>query len=120
MDLPDETRGSLLAKVASGDNSPPLSVTELSGALKRTIETAFGQVRVRGEISGFKRHSSGHCYFSLKDENACMDAVIWRREVPEARALFRPAVAPPPEQAEETVPPSAATPAGLPGWQAAE
>ena len=88
MDLPDETRGSLLAKVASGDNSPPLSVTELSGALKRTIETAFGQVRVRGEISGFKRHSSGHCYFSLKDENACMDAVIWRSS---AGALaFRP------------------------------
>jgi exodeoxyribonuclease VII large subunit len=88
MDLPDETRGSLLAKVAGGDNSPPLSVTELSGALKRTIETAFGQVRVRGEISGFKRHSSGHCYFSLKDENACMDAVIWRSS---AGALaFRP------------------------------
>jgi exodeoxyribonuclease VII large subunit len=33
---------------------------------------------VRGEISGFKRHASGHCYFTLKDENACIDAVIWR------------------------------------------
>ena len=53
-------------------------MTELSGALKRTIENAFGQVRVRGEISGFKRHASGHCYFTLKDENACIDAVIWR------------------------------------------
>ena len=53
-------------------------MSELSGALKRTIETAFGQVRVRGEISGFKRHGSGHCYFTLKDENACIDAVIWR------------------------------------------
>ncbi|HET9812964.1 MAG TPA: exodeoxyribonuclease VII large subunit, partial [Sphingomicrobium sp.] len=78
MDLPDDSRPGLLANVAAGDNSPPLSVSELSGALKRTIESAFGQVRVRGEISGFKRHSSGHCYFSLKDENACMDAVIWR------------------------------------------
>jgi exodeoxyribonuclease VII large subunit len=78
MDLPDDTRPGLLANVASGDNSPPLTVSELSGALKRTIETAFGQVRVRGEISGFKRHSSGHCYFTLKDENACIDAVIWR------------------------------------------
>src|SRR5689334_12966035 len=78
MDLPDDTRGSLLANVAPGDNSPALTVSELSGALKRTIENAFGQVRVRGEISGFKRHSSGHCYFSLKDESACMDAVIWR------------------------------------------
>ncbi|HEX8841808.1 MAG TPA: exodeoxyribonuclease VII large subunit, partial [Sphingomicrobium sp.] len=61
---------------------------ELSGALKRTIESAFGQVRVRGEISGFKRHASGHCYFTLKDENACIDAVIWRTS---AGALaFRP------------------------------
>jgi len=88
MDLPDDTRAGLLANVAPGDNSPALSVSELSGALKRTIENAFGQVRVRGEISGFKRHSSGHCYFSLKDENACMDAVIWRTS---AGALaFRP------------------------------
>jgi exodeoxyribonuclease VII large subunit len=78
MDLPDEPRAGLLANVAPGDNSPPLSVSELSGVLKRTIETAFGQVRVRGEISGFKRHASGHCYFTLKDENACIDAVIWR------------------------------------------
>jgi exodeoxyribonuclease VII large subunit len=88
MDLPDDTRAGLLANVAPGDNSPPLSVSELSGALKRTIESAFGQVRVRGEISGFKRHASGHCYFTLKDENACIDAVIWRSS---ASALaFRP------------------------------
>ncbi len=78
MDLPDDARPGLLANVAPGDNSPALSVTELSGALKRTIEMTFGEVRVRGEISGFKRHSSGHCYFTLKDENACIDAVIWR------------------------------------------
>src|SRR3954467_4909608 len=78
MDLPDDTRAGLLANVALGDNSPALTVTKLSGALKRTIENAFGQVRVRGEISGFKRHASGHCYFTLKDENACIDAVIWR------------------------------------------
>jgi exodeoxyribonuclease VII large subunit len=78
MDLPDDNRASLLANVAPGDNSPALSVSELSGALKRTVENAFGHVRVRGEISGFKRHGSGHCYFTLKDENACIDAVIWR------------------------------------------
>jgi len=88
MDLPDDTRGSLLANVAPGDNSPPLSVSELSGALKRTIENAFGQVRVRGEISGFKRHTSGHCYFTLKDENACIDAVIWRTSA--VTLAFRP------------------------------
>jgi exodeoxyribonuclease VII large subunit len=88
MDLPDDTRAGLLANVAPGDNSPALTVTELSGALKRTIENAFGQVRVRGEISGFKRHASGHCYFTLKDENACIDALIWRTS---AGALaFRP------------------------------
>jgi len=78
MDFPEEARAGLLANVAPGDNSPALSVSELSGALKRTVESAFGNVRVRGEISGFKRHGSGHCYFTLKDENACIDAVIWR------------------------------------------
>jgi len=88
MDLPDDTRGSLLANVAPGDNSPALTVSELSGALKRTIENAFGQVRVRGEISGFKRHASGHCYFTLKDENACIDAVIWRTSA--GGVAFRP------------------------------
>jgi exodeoxyribonuclease VII large subunit len=88
MDLPDDTRAGLLANVAPGDNSPALTVSELSGALKRSIEDAFGQVRVRGEISGFKRHASGHCYLTLKDENACIDAVIWRTS---AGALaFRP------------------------------
>ena len=61
-----------------GDNAPALSVSELSTALKRTVENAFDHVRVRGEISGFKRDGSGHCYFTLKDESACIDAVIWR------------------------------------------
>jgi exodeoxyribonuclease VII large subunit len=88
MNFPDASKAGLLAEVAVGDNSPPLSVTELSGALKRTIETAFGQVRVRGEISGFKRHASGHCYFTLKDEGACMDAVVWRSSA--ASLPFRP------------------------------
>jgi exodeoxyribonuclease VII large subunit len=78
MDFPEEASAGLLANVAPGDNSPALSVSELSGALKRTVESAFGHVRVRGEISGFKRHGSGHCYFTMKDENACIDAVIWR------------------------------------------
>jgi exodeoxyribonuclease VII large subunit len=88
MDLPDDTSAGLLANVAPGDNSPALTVTELSGALKRTIENAFGQVRVRGEISGFKRHASGHCYFTLKDENACIDAVVWRTSA--VSLAFRP------------------------------
>jgi len=59
-------------------NQPILSVSELSGALKRTVEDAFSLVRVRGEISGFKRAASGHLYLGLKDENAVMDAVCWK------------------------------------------
>ncbi|MEO8175909.1 MAG: exodeoxyribonuclease VII large subunit, partial [Sphingomicrobium sp.] len=78
MDLPDDNRAGLLAEQRPGDNSPPLSVSELSGDLKRMVETSFDRVRVRGEISGFKRHASGHCYFTLKDDSACIDAVIWR------------------------------------------
>ncbi len=60
-------------------NLGEFTVTEISHALKRSIEDRFGHVRVRGEISGFRgAHSSGHCYFSLKDEGAKIDAVIWR------------------------------------------
>ncbi|HEX8402151.1 MAG TPA: exodeoxyribonuclease VII large subunit [Allosphingosinicella sp.] len=72
------TAEGLLATQARGDNAPAQSVSELSLSLKRTVEDAFGHVRVRGEISGFKRHGSGHCYFTLKDDRACMDAVIWK------------------------------------------
>src|SRR5713226_6452722 len=61
-----------------GSNLPEYTVSELSLALKRSIEDGFGQVRVRGEISGFKRHGSGHCYFALKDADAVLDAVCWR------------------------------------------
>src|SRR5262245_7553911 len=60
-------------------NVVELSVSELSAQLKRTIEDTYGYVRVRGEISGYRGpHSSGHCYFALKDETARIDAVIWR------------------------------------------
>jgi exodeoxyribonuclease VII large subunit len=70
--------GGLLASESPGDNAPALSVSELSAALKRTVEDGFSHVRVRGEISGFKRVGSGHCYFTLKDDAANIDAVIWR------------------------------------------
>lgn len=59
-------------------NRPEFTVTELSGALKRILEDAFGYVRVRGEISGYKRAPSGHVYFNLKDENAVLAAVCWK------------------------------------------
>src|SRR4029079_9756515 len=65
------------------------SVSELSAALKRTVEDAYGYVRVRGEISGFRgAQSSGHCYFSLKDEGARLEAVIWRTAL--ARMKVKP------------------------------
>jgi exodeoxyribonuclease VII large subunit len=61
------------------NNAVEWTVSELSAALKRTVEDEYGYVRVRGEISGFKGpHSSGHCYFALKDEGARLEAVIWR------------------------------------------
>ena len=81
-------RPRLLAEEQPGDNAPALSVSELSGALKRSVEEAFGHVRVRGEISGFKRHGSGHCYLTLKDDRACIDGVIWKGQA--AAMRFRP------------------------------
>src|ERR1700722_2645426 len=60
-------------------NIPEWTVTELSAALRRTVEDTYGHVRVRGEISGYRGpHSSGHAYFALKDESARIAAVIWR------------------------------------------
>jgi exodeoxyribonuclease VII large subunit len=64
--------------VPTADNRPLFSVSEISQAVKRTLEGSFEWVRVRGEISGFKRAASGHLYMSLKDENAVLDGVCWR------------------------------------------
>jgi exodeoxyribonuclease VII large subunit len=70
-------------------NAPEFTVSELSSALKRTVEDAYGHVRVRGEISGFRGpHSSGHCYFALKDEGAKIEAVVWK--FAHARMRFKP------------------------------
>ncbi len=63
----------------AGANAAEFSVSDLAGAIKRSLEDGFGYVRVRGEISGYRGpHSSGHCYFSLKDDKAKIDAVVWR------------------------------------------
>lgn len=82
----DEMR--LLAEERQGDNSGVLSVSEISSALKRHVEQGFGHVRIRGEISGFKRATSGHLYLSLKDENAKIDGVMWKGNA--ARIPFVP------------------------------
>ena len=59
-------------------NLPELTVSELSHQLKRTVEDAFSLVKVRGEITGFKRAASGHLYLALKDDDALIDAVCWK------------------------------------------
>ena len=80
----------MLAETAAATtNAPEWSVSDLAQALRRTLEDNFGHVRVRGEISGYRGpHGSGHVYFSLKDADACIDAVIWRGSC--ARLRFRP------------------------------
>jgi exodeoxyribonuclease VII large subunit len=54
------------------------SVKEISFALKKTVEGTYSGIKVKGEISGLKKHSSGHMYFALKDDEAVLDAVCWR------------------------------------------
>jgi exodeoxyribonuclease VII large subunit len=63
-------------------NLPELTVSQLAFALKRTIEEAYGYVRVRGELGNVKYHSSGHIYLDLKDDSACLSGVIWRSAAP--------------------------------------
>jgi exodeoxyribonuclease VII large subunit len=86
-DFPPAENG-LLATRSPGDNAPPFSVSELAMRLKRTVEDAFGFVRVRGEISGWKRAASGHCYLCLKDDKAVLDGVLWKANA--AALPFRP------------------------------
>ncbi|MFW0777803.1 MAG: exodeoxyribonuclease VII large subunit [Rickettsiales bacterium] len=60
-------------------NQPVYSIGEVSGAIKRLLEDHFGEIRLRGEVSGWRgAHSSGHAYFSLKDDKATINAVCWR------------------------------------------
>lgn len=63
------------------DNNPPLSISELSFALKRTLEDRFGHVRLRGEVSKVNRHASGHIYLTLKDDKSAIDGVVWKGSV---------------------------------------
>ena len=70
------------------DNATEFTVSELSNALRRTLEDAYGYVRVRGEISGLRRAGSGHLYFALKDAQACLDGVCWRLTA--QRLTFKP------------------------------
>jgi exodeoxyribonuclease VII large subunit len=71
-----------------GSNLPEFSVGDLARAMKKTLEGEFGFVRVRGEISQPKKHSSGHCYLRLKDDTAVLESVIWRGTM--AKIAVRP------------------------------
>ena len=66
---------------ATEGNAQPYSVSELAFALKRTLETAYGFVRLRGELSKITRHASGHVYLTLKDDRAAIDGVVWKGQV---------------------------------------
>src|SRR5256886_15916384 len=104
-------------------NAPEFTVSELPSALRRTVEDAYGHVRVRGEISGFRGpHSSGHCYFALKDETAKIEAVVWKTAY--GRMRFKPQeglegiatgrLIPLPRPLENPIPLQAARPPGRP------
>ena len=70
-------------------NVAEYTVSELSFALRRMVENEFENVRVRGEVSGFKGAAgSGHCYFTLKDSGAALEAVVWRTTL--QRLKFKP------------------------------
>jgi exodeoxyribonuclease VII large subunit len=76
-------------RIKPATNLVEYTVSELAFALKRTVEDAYGLVRLRGEISGYRGpHNSGHCYFTLKDEKACIEAVVWRSTF--AKLKFKP------------------------------
>lgn len=67
--------------VTKGDtpsNTPEYSVSEISSAVKRTVEDAFGYVRVRGELGRVSRPASGHIYTDLKDDRAVLSSVMWK------------------------------------------
>ncbi|WP_134726156.1 exodeoxyribonuclease VII large subunit [Paracoccus luteus] len=86
MDLFEDS-GTPAAETAAG-NAPALTVSEISGAVKRVIEGEFGRVRVRGEVGRVSRPGSGHLYFDLKDDNACIAAVCWKTQA--GRLTHRP------------------------------
>ena len=65
-------------RLDSVSNVPEFTVSEISGAVRRTLEGNFARVRVRGEVTELKRYPSGHIYFSLKDEGAKLAGVVWK------------------------------------------
>ena len=67
-----------MSDAAPGTNAPEITVSDLAGAIRRTLEGAFGLVRVKGELGKVTRHANGHIYFDLKDDKASVNCVVWR------------------------------------------
>ena len=61
-----------------GSNAPEMTVSELAGALKRTVEENYAFVRVRGELGRVVLAKSGHLYFDIKDEGATLNTIMWK------------------------------------------
>src|ERR1700712_2841089 len=80
-DVAPETSADTSESAEASGNAKPYSVSELSFALKRTLEDASGLVRLRGEISKVTHHANGHVYLTLKDERAAIDGVVWKGQV---------------------------------------
>jgi exodeoxyribonuclease VII large subunit len=81
MTAPAATQTSDPAQGLADSNTAPYSVSELAFALKRTLETTYGFVRLRGELSKVTFHGNGHVYLDLKDDKASISGVIWKGQV---------------------------------------
>ncbi len=64
-----------------GSNAPEFTVSEISGAVKKTLEGAFGRVRVRGEVGRVFKARSGHLYYDIKDERNVLACTTWKGQV---------------------------------------
>lgn len=71
----------LLDDPAPGQNTPEFTVSEISGAVKRTLEGEFGRVRVRGEVSRVIKARSGHMYYDIKDDRNQLSCTTWKGQV---------------------------------------
>ncbi|MDE2029476.1 MAG: exodeoxyribonuclease VII large subunit [Alphaproteobacteria bacterium] len=85
-----KTQSSLFDAPPAGSNMPEFGVAEISNLVKKTVEDVFGHVRIRGEISDCKLHSSGHMYLTLKEGNAVLASVCWKGQV--GRLGLRPEI----------------------------
>ncbi|MCI2400494.1 exodeoxyribonuclease VII large subunit [Aliiroseovarius subalbicans] len=78
----------LLEDTTPGENAPEFTVSEISGAVKKTIEGAFGRVRVRGEVGRVFKARSGHLYYDVKDDRNVLACTTWKGQA--ARLSVQP------------------------------